>query len=238
VLDDAMKQAIQTHLRELGVGVGAPPMHVGFGCGNPNAKSIADFLDAGSPSLALAKALGYRFHPWAINIAAKFPDASTVDVPPAGSDVRISQDTIVTDMILLVTNGNTASSDFSYLSDFLGNWQNGLQATLAVDGQPGYAVARKFTPLSSLGKVVQGGGDAWPGGMWVLTTQQGLEMAFQSTVPLPVFPINVTCTFRCWIPQSEDFVNMSRQTAIQRLQDECGIVLPDCYARRAASACR
>jgi hypothetical protein len=87
---------------------------------------------------------------------------------------------------------------------------------------PRYAVAPRFTPLTNLAEVVKR--QAKLG--WALTWQQAVEMSFTLPFALPEFPTSVIVTFSGRIPQSEEFVGMSRMAAIEKLR-ECGFDVPD-----------
>jgi hypothetical protein len=208
---------------------------VGFGA-SVDATGIAtevwQYLAAGSPRLALARALGVRFAPYMINVTADFDSTDVVDIPATGSDVKIVQDTIVDAMVLEVLNqSNTANlTVFQPQSDYFYTFQSGLEATLDVQGAPRYAVADKFTPLKTLCDLVTGTSH-WPAG-WILTYQQQVFMAFNATVTLPFAPIRVTVSFRTRIPTGELFVEMTNSEALAFLAEKCGIVVTDAYRDR------
>jgi hypothetical protein len=201
-----------------------------MGCGDgslgPLEAGVWAMLAAGSPRLALAKALGVPLAPYLINVRAEFPDVDTADVPDVGSDVKIVQDTLIDALVVRLQNDNTPENVFQPQSDFYFGFQSGIEATLDVMGAPRYGVAPKFTPLSTLADMVNGNSH-WPGG-WVLTYQQQLFMSFHSRVTLPAAPYEVICTFRGWCPINEMFVSMSNREALDRLA-ECGIVCGDAY---------
>lgn len=207
-----------------GLGAGVDPTGI--------ATEVWQYLAAGSPRLALARAIGVRFAPYMINVKADFDSTDTTLIPATGSDVRISQDTIVDCMVLEVLNeSNTANlSVFQPQSDYFYTFQSGLEATLDVQGAPRYSVADRFTPLKTLCDLVSGTSH-WPAG-WILTYQQQLFMAFNARVTLPFAPIEVTVTFRTRIPTGELFVEMSNNEALQMLADQCGIVVSDAYRQR------
>jgi len=209
-------------------------LYAGLGAVEPTgiASEVWQYLAAGSPRLALARALGVRFAPYMINIVADFDATDVTMIPATGSDVKICQDTIVDAMVLEVLNeSNTANlSVFQPQSDYFYTFQSGLSATLDVQGAPRYTVAEKFTPLKTLCDLVSGTSH-WPAG-WILTYQQQLFMAFEARVTLPFAPIEVTVSFRCRIPTGELFVEMTNNEALQYLADQCGIVVTDAYRQR------
>lgn len=215
-----------------GVGLGAPARRVGVGCGPdgfPVGGDVGRFLEAGSPRLALAKAMGIPFQPQLINVRATFPTVDTADVPDVGSDVKITQDSLVDCMVVRLQNSNSPANSFSTLSDFFFNFQSGIEATLDVQGQPRYSVAERFTPLSTLADVVNGGSH-WPHG-WILNYQQQLFMSFHANVTLPTAPYDVICTFRVFTPTSDIFVQMTNREALARLAEQ-GITCDDAYSKR------
>jgi hypothetical protein len=228
---EQLKELLAEIRKGSGTGVGALP-GVGLGCGvGPNSASVQQYLDAGSPRLALAKAWGVPLAPYLINVRATFPDVDTLDVPNVGSDVKIVQDTLVDALVVRVTNDNTPQNVFQPQSDFFfGSFQSGIEATLDVMGAPRYAVAPKFTPLSTLADTISGVSH-WPHG-WVLTYQQQLFMSFHSRIaPLPFSPVTVICTYRGWVPVGEAFVQMTNREAFTRLA-ECGVVCNQAYVDR------
>jgi hypothetical protein len=214
----------------------AAPLALGLGCPpdnlyGPLATGVYSMLAAGSPRLALAKALGCKLAPYFINVRATFDNTDVTDIPSVGSDVKIVQDTLVDCLIVRTVNQSIVanSSTFQAESDWFFNFQSGLEATLDVQGAPRYAVAPRFTPLSTIADMVSGQSH-WPGG-WILTYQQQLFMAFHATVTLPYAPVEVICTYRSWVPEGEMFVDMTNREALDRLA-VLGIVVPDAYRNR------
>lgn len=215
-----------------GVGLGASPstgLGLGDGSMGPLATGVWSMLAAGSPRLALAKAMGVPLAPYIINVRATFDDVDTADVPSQGADVKVSQDTLVDSLVVRTTLDRTAQGQFDNLNDYFGNFQNGIEATLDVQGAPRYTVAENFTPLSTLADVINGNA-RWPGG-WILTYQQQLFMSFHSRITLPAAPVTVVCTFRTWVPTNDMFVLMPTRDAVARLA-ECGINLNSAYVDR------
>jgi hypothetical protein len=199
---------------------------------------VYEFLCAGSPRLALARALGVPLAPFLINVRADFPNTDEVDIPATGSDVKITQDTLVDQLLLRITNQSAIAnlSVFQPQSDWFFNFQSGLEATLDVQGAPRYAVAPRFTPLATIADCVNGSGQ-WPSKRyWVLTYQQQLFMAFHATVTLPFAPLDVTCTYRSWCPVGEAFVGMTNREAMDLLASKVDIVVSDAYRDRLLSA--
>lgn len=229
-----------------GIGAGAPrrPDMKLFGLGSCNCDSemtgplsqgVYSMLAAGSPRLALAKARGIPLAPQTINVRATFPDTTTSVVPDVGSDEKIIQDLLVDALVVRVQNLSlTANSNvFQSLSDFFFGFTSGIEATISITGQPRYTPVDRFTPLSNIADVVNGGSH-WPGG-WVLTYQQQLKMDFNARVALPYAPIEVICTFRTWQPVTQSFVIMTTREAIGLLQSEFGIELAQSYIDRVIS---
>lgn len=218
-------------------GLGAPaPRVLGLGHGDasmgPLSAGVYSMLAAGSPRLALAKALGVPLAPYCINVRATFQDSDDDVIPDVGSDVKIVQDTLIDALVIRITTDRAPVDELTTLSDFFFNFQSGIEATLDVLGAPRYAVAPKFTPLSTLADVVTGGSH-WPGG-WLLTYQQQLQMSFFARVALPDFPVTVVCTYRGWIPVGEMFVQMTNMDAFDRLA-ECGVTCDGSYVKRVCS---
>ena len=215
---------------------GAPARVLGLGCGDggmgPMAAGVYQMLAAGSPRLALAKAYGIPLAPYIINIRATFPDTTTAVVPDVGSDVKITQDTLVTEVLVRTQNLSATANQnlFQVQSDYYFNWQSAIEATLDVMGAPRYAVAARFTPVATLADAFNGSG-LWPNG-WVLTYQQQLKATFQAKVTLPTAPYEVVLTFRAWVPVWDELVHMTNREALRRLVDDCGFVIDPSYERR------
>ena len=216
-------------------GLGAPP---GLGCPGdgvlgPLATGVWSMLAAGSPRLALAKAMGIPLAPYFINVIADVTDTAQNLVAEAGSDVKIYQDTLVDSLVIRTLNlsPNANQNQFQAQSDFYYGIQSGILATLDVQGAPRYSVAPKPTPLSTLADMINS--SHWPGG-WVLTYQQQLAMTFTTSIALPYAPIRVICTFRAWIPVVDTFegVGMTNRQALDRLQSDFGVVVPAGYRNR------
>jgi hypothetical protein len=222
--------------RVAGADLAVGPKVLGLGCGDggmgPLAAGVYQMLAAGSPRLALAKALGIPLAPYDINIRACFPDTSTSNIPNVGSDVKITQDTLIDCMVVRIFNESTTANQnlWQPQSDFYYTFQSGIEATLDVMGAPRYGVAPKFTPLANLADAFNG--DSHVGAGWVLTYQQQLEMSFNAKVTIPVAPLEVVVTFRAWIPVWDELVQMTNREAIKRLREECGICIENAYAQR------
>ena len=219
-------------------GLGASPYKAGvpgLGCGDggmgPLATGVYSMLAAGSPRLALAKAMGLQLAPYMINCRATFPDTSTTGVPDVGSDVKITQDTLIDSMLYRITNQSVTANlnQFQAQSDWYYNWQSGMEATLDVTGAPRYGVTAKFMPLATLADAFNG--DSRWGGGWILSYQQQLKMAFNAKVTIPFAPIEVVVSFRSWIPVWDELVQMTNREAIIRLR-EAGFDISDQYAAR------
>lgn len=214
-----------------GPGLGVPESTIVYA-------DVYEFLCAGSPRLALARALGVPLAPYFINVRGDFASTSQVDVPSTGSDVKIVQDTLVDQLLLRITNQSAIAnlSVFQPQSDWYFNFQSGLEATLDVQGAPRYAVAPRFTPLSTVCDAINGSGH-WPSHRkWILTYQQQLFMAFHASVNLPFAPLDVVCTYRCWVPVGEAFVGMTNRDALDLLASRVDIVVSDAYRSRLLGA--
>lgn len=198
-------------------GLGAP--RTGLGCtGGPIDGGVYAMLGAGSPRLALAKAWGIPLAPYLINVRATFATVDTTDVPDVGSDVKIVQDTLIDAFVARIQNEGASANQnlFQPQSDFYFGFQSGMEVKLDVMGAPRYSVAPKFTPLSTIADMINGGGSHWPGG-WILTYQQQLFMQFHADVTLPDAPMEVICTFRGWVPTNDMFVDMKNRDAVAEL---------------------
>lgn len=219
-------------------GVGAPHKRIaGFGCpgdGNPQLDAVYAMLAAGNPRLALARARGVPFAPFYINIRATFPDTTTSVVPSVGSDVKISQDTLVNEMIVRIFNRSTTANQnqFQAQNDWYFNWQSGIEATFDIQGAPRPTIADRFTPLANLLDAFNGNSKR-AGHGWILTYQQQLFMSFNATVTLPYAPLEVVCTFACETPVSQAFTRMDNRTAMDALRSEFGIEIAEAYEQQA-----
>jgi len=218
----------------MGIGLAGVPV-VGVGCGDagmgPMASGVYQMLAAGSPRLALAKALGLPMAPWMINCRATFADTSTSNVPNVGSDVKITQDTVIDTMLFRISNQSVTANQnqFQAQSDWYYNFQSSIEATLDVTGTPRYPVAPEFMPLVNLADAFNG--DSKAGNGWILTYQNALKMSFNAKVTIPVAPIEVVVTFRAWTPIWDEQVHMTNREAFARLK-EIGLVLPEAYVSR------
>ncbi len=206
-----------------------PGAKVGMGCGGGCGgsainRSVEDFIALGSPRLALAKAMGILIAPYIMTVKATFDTTEATVIPSKSFSDKVAQDTLVESMIVRITTDRPAPNVFQPQSDFFNQYQDGIEATLDVQGAPRYTVAPNFTPLSLLADVVN---SAWPKG-WLLTYQQQIIMSFQSRFALPDFPTTVYVTFRAWTPTGEMFELMSTKEAIDRLK-ACNYTFPDCY---------
>jgi hypothetical protein len=229
-------------LRAAGVGQGPlDPSRVAKGLGAPydcipDSMLVADvyqMLRLGSPRLALAKAWGVPFAPYYINNRATFPTVDTSFIPNVANDQKIVQDTFVNGITGIVTNlSETANqSTFQTLSDYYFNQQNGLNATLDVQGAPRFSLAPQFTPIATLASML--GYTSGPGRGWILTYQQQLVMAFQANVALPTAPVELCFTFQSEIPTNDMFVDMRNRDAVYQLRAE-GYIIPDNYLDRVS----
>jgi len=197
---------------------------------------VYEMLALGSPRLALGKALGIKMVPFLINVRATFTSTDTTDVPDVGSDVQIVQDTLVDEALVRITNqSNTANASvFQPQSDYFYNVQSGIECTLDVMGAPRYSIVEKFTPLATVFDTANGSG-LWPE-CFVLTYQQQFFMSFHASVTLPYAPLDVTVSWRAWVPQGDFATDLSNVTAIEMLADLCGVVVSDAYRARIVGA--
>lgn len=172
-----------------------------------------------SPLLALARAWKIPFAPYLLSVRGTFTDADVTVLPSAALENgqgRIDQITVV-DQVVFNINQPTAfaGSIFKTQSDFFFRQQSGIECTLDVDGAPRYGVAPFFTPINAVADMLA---EDWPMG-WVLTYNQGIRMAFQSTIPLPSLPTTVIATFRMWQGVGADIlIGMTVPQAWDRLR--------------------
>lgn len=202
----------------------------GFGCGGCGGGSsinrgVEDYIALGSPRLALARAMGIIIAPYVMTVKATFDTTEATVLPSKSFSDKVAQDTLIDSMIVRITTDRPPANVFQPQSDYFAQYQDGIEATLDVQGAPRYAVAPNFTPLSTLADVINTG---WPRG-WLLTYQQQIMMSFQSRFALPDFPTTVACTFRGWVPTGEMFELMSTKEAMDRLS-ACGYEFPSCYS--------
>ena len=214
-----------------GTSSGGTPGGGGCSCGNggtggsktlgPNS-SVMDFIAAGTPQLALAKAMGVPFVPWYETIKAEFTSASAgAPLPDIASKQQITRHTIVDGIAWRVLNESTAnSSTLQPQADWYNNFQLGIECTMKVLGRPGYIVVDDFTDLSLLSDT-QGNG-MFPRG-WILSYEQAISMSFNSRIALPVVPMLVTVVFRTWNPVSDYFDFLNPRDAIQQLWNDFGV---------------
>jgi hypothetical protein len=181
------------------------------------ASTVYDFLAAGSPQLALAKALSIPFQRLIFPIEAEFPDPSPTGQLNVVPQFRIEQDTLITGCCYRILNEGTPNvSTLSTLSDFFFNYQSGIQCVLDVTGRPGYPVVPDFTDLSTVCDAL--GGSDWNDG-WILNYTSSLKMSFIGRIALPTSPMLVTVSWRAWVPAWEELVRMTNFEAIKRLND-------------------
>jgi len=232
LLADLRRDLDRSQDKRNAAGLGIAP---GLGCGDgdmgPLSVGVYRMLEAGSPRLALAKAMGLPLAPYMINVRATFPDTATPNIPEVGSDVKITQDTLVTTMLFRISNQSTTANQnvFQVQSDYYYNFQSSLEATLDVGGAPRYGVTGKFMPLVNLADAFNG--DSRPGEGWILTYQQQLIMSFNAKVTLPYAPMEVVVTFRALVPVWDELVQMTNREAFVRLR-ELGFNISDAYAAR------
>jgi hypothetical protein len=219
---------------KIGLGSCGENLPGGPGCDADTERAVYRLLCAGSPRLALARAMCVPFQPTLYNVRATFASTSQTDIPDVGADDKFSQDTLIDTLICTVTNGSTQanSNSFQTLSDFFYNFQSGITAKLQVLGAPKYSVASRFTPLKALADLISGNSH-WPYG-WILGLGQQILMDFHAFVPVPYAPIEVVCTFRGWIPTTDMFnqANMSARDATALLE-HYGFKVPQGYYDRA-----
>jgi hypothetical protein len=214
-------------------GLAAPPDTGGYTNGYPEGDPLVwRFLRAGSPRLALAQAKGIAIVPLVVSIRATFPDPSTVDVPAVGlqanqggTPYRLVQDALIDTMIAVVVNKSTTANQNveQTMSDFFYGFQNGLEVTLTVEGQPRYQVVSQFTPLKNVVDMVSGSSH-WPYG-WILKPTEQLLMSFHASVPLPYAPLEVITSFRLWTTVSDGDIPSNRQAFSELL--DLGYQVPD-----------
>ena len=208
-------------------GFGAPPRTgLGLMTAGPLIDPVYEMLRLGYPRLALARLRGIPFAPIMINVRGTITDATVTSVPGQGNDIKIVQDTIVDAMMTRITIDRAPTNVFQTASDYYLNFQSGLEATLDVTGSPKYPIAPKPTPLATLMDVFNGN-SKWSFGH-VLTYQQAFNMSFFPRIALPDFPVTIVCSWRCWEPIGDMFVQMPNSQAIELLQKE-GVFIPNGY---------
>ena len=193
-----------------------------------------DFIRAGSPQLALAKAKGATLTPWVMTINAVLPDASTPALAQTSAD-QIIQDTLVTQMTFRLINGGSANtSTLQTMSDYYFNFQSGIQVTLNVGGRPGYPVVENYTDFSIVIDTLCEGRGSIDG--WILRDSQFLKMDFRPTIALPTsnVPINVSVAFKCWTAIGDEWVHMKNRSALDQLANDFGM---DCGQSYEACMC-
>jgi hypothetical protein len=173
-----------------------------------------------SPLLALARAWRVPFAPFLLSCRATFSSADVTVLPTVGLENgqgRITQISVVDSLLFsLQQPGSFSGNIFKNQSDNQFKQNSGIQATINVDGAPRYAVAPFFTPLETLEDAI-GNAPQFPMG-WILTYTQGINMAFQATIPLPSLPTTIIATYRMWQPYGTDeFVSMSNSQAFTEL---------------------
>lgn len=193
---------------------------------------VYEMLVLGSPRLALCKALGIKLVPFLINVRGTFTATDDADIPSTGSDVKIVTDTLIDEALVRITNqSNVANSSvFQPQSDYFYNVQSGIECTLDVQGGPRYTIVEKFTPLATVFDTANGSG-LWPE-TFILTYQQQFFMSFHASVTLPYAPLDVTVSWRAWVPQGDLTTDMSNGEAMTQLADVCGVVVTDAYRSR------
>ena len=193
-----------------------------------------DFIRAGSPQLALAKAKGATLTPWVMTINAVLPDAATPALAQTSAD-QIIQDTLITQMTFRLINGGSANtSTLQPISDFFYNFQSGIQATLNVGGRPGYPVVENFTEISTIIDTMCAGRGSIDG--WIMRDSQFLKMDFRPTIALPTssVPINVSVAFKCWTAIGNEWIHMKNRDALDQLKSDFGM---DCGQSYEACMC-
>jgi hypothetical protein len=195
--------------------------------GRKQVPSLWEFLEMGSPRLALGRAMGIPFAPWMVSINALFQTTSPSVVPNVGADTKFPQDFWIESAIARVTSQQTPTNQFDTMSDFFQNYQNGIECTLYVQGAPRFGIIEIYTPLSTAFDMTQ---PEWLGD-WVATYDQNLEMSFQTVFALPedALPLQVTCSFRCKGPVGEMFSRMTNDEAFHRLHRDFGIECSEAY---------
>jgi len=194
-------------------------------------KSVYEFLALGYPRLALARAQGIPLVPYYVNVRTTFDNPDRNLNPEVGSDVKIVADTIIQEIEYTITRDRVPQNVFQPQSDFFFSLQSGIEAKINVVGMPRPSIAPRFTPLSTLAKAAGTPAPGFPNGLWVMTYQQQFQVDFLARIQLPDFPTTVVLTFKCLTPDTDKFdgVNITDRQALARLQELCGIQIPDCY---------
>ena len=195
------------------------------------AADVYMFLRLGSPRLALARAWGVPMAPYLVNCRGTFPSVSTSVLTNVDSQQKIVQDTYVDCVVGRITNLSTTANQTTLqtLSDFFYNFQNGIDVTCQVVGAPRFSIAEFPTPASTFADMFNGG-SRWGNG-WTLMYQQQLSMQYTPNITLPTAPLDLTFSYRSWVPTNDMFIDMTSSQAIQKLRDD-GFWIPDWYANR------
>src|SRR5271165_1705209 len=169
---------------------GQRPGYTRPACDTKTELEVYRLLSAGSPRLALARAMCVPFQPTFSNVRAVFSDDSVTMIPNTAADQQYSQDTEITDVEWIIQNeSQTANSNlFQAQSDSFYTLQSGISATLQLGKAPFYGVSPQFTPLKNLVKglrrVIKDHG-------WTLGKTQQITMSFNADVAIPYAPLEV-----------------------------------------------
>lgn len=235
-----MNESSLSKTRLPNIGFGCPGGSSGGGGSGASAGGLGpystpeDFIRAGSPQLALAKAKGATLTPWVMTINAVLPDAATPALAQTSAD-QIIQDTLITQMTYRLVNGGAPNtSTLTTMSDFFFNYQSGIQVTLNVGGRPGYPISQNYVDISVLLDTLGQGRGSIDG--WIMRDSQFLKMDFRPTIPLPTsnVPYNISVAFKCWTAIGDEWVHMKNREALTQLRDSFGV---DCGNSYEASMC-
>ena len=213
-----------------GGGVMAPP----YSCGGNGTKlgpgsSALDFLAAGSPQLALAKARNALFVPWVITLKQ---DITTLTAGAVVTDIvtkqRITRHCVVDSvaMRILNTSGSANASLLSPQADWFNNSQSGIEALLNIaPAGVGYPVLDTFTDLSIIAPPDPRN---TPLSGWILTDEQAVTMNVQNVIPLPG-SIRLTLAITVWNPYGRFWDRLNPGVAVAALWNEFGIDCGEMY---------
>lgn len=213
-----------------GGGVPNPP----YACGGTGNKlrpgsSALDFLAAGSPQLALAKARNAMFVPWVITLKQDITNtAAGAVVPDIVTKQRITRHCVVDSvaMRILNTSGTANASTLSPQADWFNNSQLGIEAQLSVlPAGVGYPILDTYTDLSIIAPPTPSDS---PLSGWILTDEQALSMNLQNVIALPG-TVRVTLAVTVWNPYGRFWDRLNPGIAVSCLWDEFGIDCGEMY---------
>ena len=197
---------------------------------------VEEIARAGSPQVALARAMRIPLQPFLLNIRATMADTTTTVGPFSWSitggvtggvveNTRLWQFAILDRMVYSINQPQAnPGAQLKPVGDYFFKLQSGIQATLVIDGAPRYSATSDYTPIESL---LASMNEAWAYG-WVLGYTQAAKMQFVPSA-LMTPPTTIVVTFRLWqaLENSNTFVGMTDARAIEMLKNDFGCSFPD-----------